>query len=191
MEYEMLFARVQSLKILANSYYGYLAYPRSRWYSRECGESVTAWGRHFIQETMQKAEKLGFEVLYADTDSVFIVLGQKSHDDALAFMKKVNGELPGDMELELEGFYPRGVFVTRKNAEGAGAKKKYALIGEDGRIKIRGFELVRRDWSAIAKTTQRKVLEAILKHGSKEMAVKVVKDMIERLKEGKVPLIFD
>lgn len=188
LEYESLFARVQSLKILANSYYGYLAYPRSRWYSRECGESVTAWGRHFIQETIEKAGKAGFEVLYGDTDSIFLLMGQKKKEEALAFMKKINSELPGDMELELEGFYPRGVFVTKKNAEGAGAKKKYALIGEDGRIKIRGFELVRRDWSSIAKVTQRKVLEAILKHGSKEMAVKIVKDVIERLKEGKVPL---
>jgi DNA polymerase I len=179
---------VQSLKILANSYYGYLAYPRSRWYSRDCGESVTAWGRHFIQETIEKGEKAGFDVLYGDTDSIFLKMGEKKKDEALAFMKKINDELPGDMELELEGFYPRGVFVTKKNAEGAGAKKKYALIGEDGRIKIRGFELVRRDWSTVAKTTQRKVLEAILKHGSKEMAVKIVKDVIERLKSGEVPL---
>jgi DNA polymerase I len=187
-EYESLFAQVQSLKILANSYYGYLAYPRSRWYSRDCGESVTAWGRHFIQDTIEKAGKAGFEVLYGDTDSIFLLMGKKGKEPALAFMKKINSELPGDMELELEGFYPRGVFVTKKNAEGAGAKKKYALIGEDGRIKIRGFELVRRDWSSIAKTTQRHVLEAILKHGSKEMAVKIVKDVIERLKAGKVPL---
>ncbi len=127
-------------------------------------------------------------LLVHNTDSIFLLMGKKTKDDALAFMKKVNKELPGNMELELEGFYPRGVFVTKKNAEGAGAKKKYALIGEDGRIKIRGFELVRRDWSTVAKTTQRKVLEAILKHGRKEMAVKIVKDVIERLKGGKVPL---
>jgi DNA polymerase I len=119
------------------------------------------------------------------------MLMEKRHkDDALAFMKKINDELPGDMELELEGFYPRGVFVTKKHmGKGErGAKKKYALIGEDDRIKIRGFELVRRDWSNVAKNTQRKVLEAILKHGSKEMAVKIVKDMVLELKSGKVPL---
>ena len=187
-EYDALFARVQSLKILANSYYGYLAYPRSRWYSRECGESVTAWGRHFIQETIEKAEKAGFGVLYGDTDSIFLLMDDRGKEEANAFMRKVNAELPGDMELELEGFYPRGVFVTKKNAEGAGAKKKYALIGEDGRIKIRGFELVRRDWSAIAKVTQRRVLEAILKEGSKEKAVRIVREAIDRLREGKVPL---
>jgi DNA polymerase I len=189
-EYEEMFARVQSLKILANSYYGYLAYPRSRWYSRECGESVTAWGRHFIQETIEKGEKAGFAVLYGDTDSIFLLMGEKKKEDALSFMKKINEALPGDMELELEGFYPRGVFVTKKHMgkEDKGAKKKYALIGEDGRIKIRGFELVRRDWSNVAKTTQRRVLEAILKEGSKEKAVKIVKDIIEELKGGKVPL---
>jgi len=129
-------------------------------------------------------------ILVHNTDSIFLLLGSKKKEDALAFMKKVNDELPGGMELELEGFYPRGVFVTKKLAgeKETGAKKKYALIGEDGRIRIRGFELVRRDWSAIAKTTQRRVLEAILKHGSKEMAAKIVKEVIERLKGGSVPI---
>ena len=102
-------------------------------------------------------------------------------------MEKINKSLPGNMELELEGFYPRGVFVGKKGEE-RGAKKKYAMIGEDGRIKIRGFELVRRDWSQVAKETQRMVLEAILKEGSKEKAVKIVREAVERLKSGKVPL---
>jgi DNA polymerase I len=92
------------------------------------------------------------------------------------------------MELELEGFYPRGVFVSKKGGEERGAKKKYALLGEDGKIKIRGFELVRRDWSAVAKDTQLKVLEAILKDGSKEKAVKIIRDVVEQLQQGKVPL---
>jgi DNA polymerase I len=186
-EYNVLFARQQALKILNNSFYGYLAYARSRWYSREAGESVTAWGRQYIQDTIAKAQETGFEVLYGDTDSIFLLMGEKKKEDAISFMKKINSELPETMELELEGFYPRGVFVTKKGNE-KGAKKKYALIGEDGRIKIRGFELVRRDWSDAAKKTQRAVLSAILKDGSKEKAVSVVKEMVGRLKDGKVPL---
>lgn len=91
------------------------------------------------------------------------------------------------MELELEGFYTRGVFVSKK-AEAKGAKKKYAMIGEDGRIKIRGFELVRRDWAGVAKQVQKQVLEAILKEGSKEKAVRIVMDKIDELKAGKTPL---
>jgi DNA polymerase I len=184
--YVRMSARSHALKILANSFYGYMGYARSRWYSRDCAESVTAWGRKHIMETIERAERDGFQVLYADTDSVFILY--KDKNDVLKFMKEVNESLPEKMELELEGFYPRGVFVSKKGAEERGAKKKYALLGEDGRIKIRGFELVRRDWSAIAKDTQLKVLEAILKDGSKEKAVKIIREVVSELQEGKVPL---
>ena len=178
-------ARSQALKILANSFYGYLGYARSRWYSRQCAESVTAWGRKHIMETIETAEKAGFQVLYADTDSVFIIY--KNKDEVIAFMNSINANLPPKMELELEGFYTRGVFVSKKGGQERGAKKKYALLGEDGRIKIRGFELVRRDWSRIAKETQLKVLEAILKDGSKEKAVKIIREVVAKLQEGKVP----
>jgi len=187
-EYTQLFARSQALKILSNSFYGYLAYARSRWYSKEAGESVTAWGRHYILETARKAEESGFTVLYIDTDGLFLLLGDKTREDAMRFMEKINSELPEKMELELEGFYTRGVFVTKKGEAGVGAKKKYALIGEDGRIKIRGFELVRRDWSRVARETQQRVLEAILKEGSKEKAIEIVRETIAELRSGKVPL---
>lgn len=126
-------------------------------------------------------------LLVHNTDSLFLLRKDSSKEAVLDFMKKINDSLPGDMELELEGFYPRGVFVSKKSEE-KGAKKKYALLGEDGRIKIRGFELVRRDWAPIAKDTQRKVLEIILKEGSKEKAVKVVRDTISRLSKGEVEL---
>jgi len=191
-EYKRLWARQQSLKILANSYYGYLAFARSRYYCRECAQSVTAWGRYFINKTIQDAQENGFEVLYADTDSVFLLLGNKTKEDAIKWMEKLNASLPGTMELELEAYYPRGVFVSKKIEKASqtaiGAKKKYALIDEKGRIKIRGFELVRRDWSAIAKETQRKVLESILKEGSKEKAIEIVKQVIKDIKENKVPI---
>ncbi|MEM4166549.1 MAG: DNA-directed DNA polymerase [Candidatus Bilamarchaeaceae archaeon] len=186
-EYQKLSARVQAIKILANSFYGYMAYARSRWYSRECGESITAWGRKYIQETMEKAERAGFTVIYGDTDSVMILYKKK--EDVFKFIEEVNRSLPEKMELELEAFYTRGVFVGKKGSEEEkGAKKKYALLGEDGRIKIRGFELVRRDWSPIAKETQYRVLETILREGNEKKAVNIVKEAIERLKGGKVSM---
>ncbi len=185
-EYVRLGARSHAFKILSNSFYGYMGYARSRWYSRPCAESVTAWGRKHIMETIEAAEKSGFQVLYADTDSVFLLYKDKK--DVTDFMGRVNASLPQKMELELEGFYPRGVFVSKKGGGERGAKKKYALLGEDGRIKIRGFELVRRDWSKIAKETQLKVLEAILKEGSKEKAAAIIREVVIRLQTGKVPL---
>ncbi|MEW6528992.1 MAG: DNA-directed DNA polymerase [Candidatus Micrarchaeota archaeon] len=186
-EYKKLYARSHALKILANSFYGYLGYARSRWYNRQCAESVTAWGRMHIHKAASQAEAAGFKVLYADTDSLFLLLGDKKKEDALAFLDETNHKLPEKMELELENFYSRGVFVSKKQDE-KGAKKKYALLAEDGSIKIRGFELVRRDWSKIAKDIQYKVLEIILKEGSKEKAVAAVKETIEKLKGGGVKI---
>ncbi len=183
-----LAARSQALKILANSFYGYLGYARSRWYARECAGAVTAYGRFYIGKVMEEAEKSGFKVLYGDTDSIFLLLGDRKREEALHFLNAVNKSLPGSMELELEDFYVRGVFVGKKGEGGAGAKKKYALLSESGRIKIKGFELVRRDWSSVARDTQRKVLEAVLKEGSKEKAVSIVKEVVAALKSGNVEI---
>ena len=125
-------------------------------------------------------------ILVHNTDSLMILYEDKNK--VLDFLEKINKSLPEKMELELENFYTRGVFVSKRGGEERGAKKKYAMLSEDGRIKIRGFELVRRDWSEIAKSTQLKVLEAILREGSKEKAVDIVRKTIQRLREGTVPL---
>ncbi|MGN1186461.1 MAG: DNA polymerase domain-containing protein, partial [Methanobrevibacter wolinii] len=63
---------------------------------------------------------------------------------AQVFLSDFNANLPEIMELEYEGFYRRGFFVT---------KKRYAVI-EEGNIIAKGLELVRRDWAPIAKKTQ-------------------------------------
>ncbi len=198
-EYKQLDARQFALKVLANSFYGYTVYARSRWYSRECGESTTAFARQYIMDTIASAETAGFKVLYGDTDSIFLVHEKGNEQKVLDFQKGINASLPGRMELELEDFYPRGIFVGKKIAgkaaagEGgekgeAGAKKKYALINKQGKIKIRGFELVRRDWSKIARATQKEVLRVLLEEGDVQKAVGVVRGAIERLNSGTVPL---
>jgi len=175
--------RQKSLKLLANSYYGYLGYNGARWYSRESAEAITYLGRDYIQETIEKAEEQGYEVVYGDTDSVFI---KKSNlkEDIGEFLDDVNEDLPGFMELEFEGFFERGFFTSTDSGEGA--KKKYALLSEDGSMKITGFEQVRRDWSPIAKETQKKVLNKVLDKDI-EKAAELVKDVIGRLKNGRVP----
>ena len=68
------------------------------------------------------------------------------------------------------------------------AKKKYALISENGTLKIKGFESVRRNWSMIAKEAQEKVLEIILRDNNKDKALKFVKKIIDDLRNKKIPL---
>ncbi len=184
-ETRILEARSYGLKILANAFYGYLAFFGARWYCLECAAATTAYARNYIQTTIGKAEKKGFKVIYADTDSCFLLLEDKVLDQAMEFMNEINFDLPGHMELEFEGYYPKGIFVALKGAE-KGAKKKYALIDEKGRVSITGFETVRRNWSPVAKEVQEKVLSLVLSDKAGE-AVNYAKAMVRELKQGLVP----
>ncbi len=185
-EIALLEARSYALKVLANSFYGYLGFYAARWYSLESAASTTAYARNYITSTIAKAGERGFKVVYADTDSCFLLLDGKTMDEALKFMEEVNETLPGQMELELEGHYPRGIFVGLKSSE-KGAKKKYALLRKDGILKITGFETVRRNWSPLAKEVQKKVLDLVLQEKVQE-ALHYVKDTVKELRSGKVVL---
>ncbi|MBI2138284.1 ribonuclease H-like domain-containing protein [Candidatus Woesearchaeota archaeon] len=181
----LLEARSYSLKILANSFYGYLGFSMARWYCFECAQSTSAYGRHYIKTVIGKAQEAGYKVIYSDTDSVFITLGAHSRESAGKFRDSINDTLPKPMELEYEGFYPSGIFVSAKIGK-FGAKKKYAMCSETGKLKIRGFETLRRNWSAIAKNTQEEVLNIILKERKPKKALAYVKNVISQLREHKV-----
>ncbi len=181
-------ARSYTIKVLANSFYGYLGFFGARWYSIECAASTTAYARYYIKKTIDHAREQGFEVLYADTDSCFMLLGEKTREQAMGFMQSVNKTLPWQMELEFEGLYPQGIFVPTKGSE-KGAKKKYALRDSAGNIKITGFEVVRRNWSLMAKEVQEKVLTLVL-DDKKEIAVAYVKERVKELKKGNVSLSY-
>ena len=105
-----------------------------------------------------------------------LALEAEIKNQAQKFISYINSTLPESMELEYEGFYRRGFFVS---------KKRYAVI-EDGEIIAKGLELVRRDWAPIVKKTQEAVLMAILKEGDSNKAIKEVKKVFKRIKNGEV-----
>ncbi len=63
-----------AIKILTNAFYGYTGWHAAKWYRKECAEATTAWGRTIIQDAVERAEKHGLEVIYGDTDSLFVKL---------------------------------------------------------------------------------------------------------------------
>jgi len=183
-----LSGRSYALKTVANSIYGYLGFFGSRYHSMECAASITAWARYYIQNVIKKAEKEKFDVIFSDTDSVGIYMNKKTEKETLDFLKRTNDNLPGVMELELENFYEYGLFVSKKGETTGGAKKKYALVDKKGDIKIIGFETVRGDWSLIARETQKKVIEIILKENSFEKALRYVRNIIKNIQEEEVDM---
>jgi DNA polymerase I/DNA polymerase-2 len=178
-------ARSNAVKLLTAAVHGYIGFFGARYYSLESSASILGFVRKFNKETIEKVNNAGYHVIYGDTDSVAFTLGEKTKEQVKDFLKKLNSELPGIMEMELEDFYKRGIWVTKRTGD-FGAKKKYALIDEKGKLKIRGFETVRRDWCALARELQDEVLDMILKEGNAENALKLVKETIEKLKSRKI-----
>lgn len=186
-EYNVLNHRQLALKTIANASYGYYAFSASKWYSKECAESIAAFGRYWILKIMDEAESNGFHPIYGDTDSAFLGLKNKSKEDLFKFLNDLNAKLPKEMRMELENFYTRGIFIP-KEVGGGVAKKRYALIDENGNLKVRGLEKVRRDWSMLSKRTQEKVLRMILEKKDIDGAIKLVRETIKRLKNLEVEI---
>ncbi|MGY4884516.1 MAG: DNA polymerase domain-containing protein [Nanobdellota archaeon] len=181
----ILKARSNAFKLIANAAYGYQGFFGARYYSIEAASSTAYFARENIQKAINIFEKEGFEPVYSDTDSIAVILGKKTKKQVLELLNKINKDLPGIMELDLEGFFKRGLWVTKRTGD-FGAKKKYALIDEDGKIKIRGFETVRRDWCDLAREVQNRVIKLVLEKGNEKEAMDYVKEIVKKLKERKI-----
>ncbi|MFA5142472.1 MAG: DNA-directed DNA polymerase [Candidatus Woesearchaeota archaeon] len=181
----LLSARSQALKDLSNAFYGYLGFSSARWYDVNCSKSITAFGRKYIQEVMDKAMKKDFGIVYSDTDSVFLEMKGKTLDQVKEFVNNINKDLLENMELELDEYYPAALFVSMKSAEG-GAKKRYALLTKDHELKIKGFESVRRNTSPISKEVQETILKLILADNAPKKALDYLKKEIDDLRKKKI-----
>ncbi len=169
-EYRLLDERQRALKVLANAAYGYMGWVGARWYCRECAEAVTAWGRETIRKALEIAKSLGLEVIYGDTDSLFV-----KYDPAKVkkFIERIEQEL--GLEIKIDKVYRR-IFFTE-------AKKRYVGLTEDGYIDVVGFEAVRGDWAEIAKELQERTAEIVLKTMDPRKAVEFVRQELQRLRE--------
>lgn len=173
-QYRVLDVKQSTIKILTNSFYGYMGWSGARWYVKECAEATTAWGRYTLLTVVEMARKKGIEVLYGDTDSIFVLNSDKVQE----FLEEVNRELP--LELEVKGLY-KTIFFTEK-------RKRYAGLLEDGSIDVKGFEVKRGDWSELAKEVQEEILRVILVERDPNKALEYVRKIIRELKDGKIPL---
>lgn len=179
--------RSNAFKLIANAAYGYQGFFGARYYCREAAASIAALAKKHILQAIEQIKKQKYKVIYSDTDSIAFLQGKSTQSQIKKFLKSINQNLPGIMELELEDFYKRGLFVSKRTTK-KGAKKKYALIDNKDKLKIRGFETVRRDWCELARELQNKVLFNILKHGNEEKALEIIKKKIEKIKNREIPI---
>jgi DNA polymerase, archaea type len=174
-EYQVLDARQKAVKILTNAAYGYAGWVGARWYIKPVAEAASAWGRHIILTASRMAEQAGIQVIYGDTDSLFI-----KYDAAKA--QKLQQDIKAEFKLDVE---VGEVYVRIFFSE---AKKRYAGLRQDGSLDIVGLEVIRGDWAEVAKKVQEHVLEIILKEQSPKKAVEYVRIMVSDLRHKRLPL---
>ena len=61
-----------AVKILMNSFYGVFASSFYRFTHPYLGASITEWARHNIRTIIKNVETDGHDVVYSDTDSIFV-----------------------------------------------------------------------------------------------------------------------
>ncbi len=116
-----------ALKVILNASYGVFGSPAFSLYCPPVAEATAAIGRHVITQTIEKAKDLNIEVLYGDTDSLFL---KNPSQEQIKILEKYSKKQLG-MELEVEKFYRYGVFSSRK--------KNYLGILPDGSVDVKGM----------------------------------------------------
>ena len=169
--YRILDSKQRILKILANTMYGYMGWLGARWYSFEGASLITFLGRRIIKESIEKARELGLNIVYGDTDSVFIGYDE---DKVREFLDWINSSL--GMEAKIDKLYRRVLFTE--------AKKRYAGLTVDDKIDIVGLEYVRRDWCELARALQYRVLKLLLEGASRNRLLDEFRDVVNRVRSG-------
>ena len=167
----------QAIKILMNSFYGVLGTPACRFYNPALANSITGMGKELLLWSKRWFEAAGFKVLYGDTDSLFV---RARGDDAEALRAQarqladtLNRELDryiaerwrvqSRLELQFEKLYVK-LFLPRARHSARGASKRYAGLvdaGTKSSVEFVGMEVVRRDWTSLAKQVQRELYQRL------------------------------
>jgi DNA polymerase-2 len=185
-----------AIKTIMNSFWGVLASPNCRYFNFDMANSITKTAQATIKLTAKEIEKLGHEVIYSDTDSVFVHAGSKlKKEEAQALGKEIeqhinafyqnhikkNYKRTSHLELEFEKLYT--AFMTPQvRGKKSGAKKRYAGL-VNNKLEITGLEAVRGDWTEAAQSFQKQLLMKVFTNIS---PTTYIKQTVAALKAGKL-----
>ncbi|MGU7783142.1 DNA polymerase II [Burkholderia sp. PU8-34] len=195
----------QALKIIMNAFYGVLGSTGCRFFDPRLASSITMRGHEIMHRTRELIESHGYEVIYGDTDSTFVWLGQPHTDDEAArkgraLVEHVNRwwtthlrerfGLDSALELQYERHYRRFLMPTVRGAD-EGSKKRYAGLavapdgGED--VVFKGLETVRTDWTPLAQQFQRELYRRVFK---REPYQDFIRDYVRRTLAGELDALL-
>jgi len=189
-----------AVKILMNSFYGVFASSFYRFTHPDIGASITEWARHNIRDIIAQVESDGHEVVYSDTDSIFVrapvnkqapINRPDEGEESFVDWEEAKRETLQFGERLAERFTREGAELEFETALSAffshGAKKRYVgrVVWPREEMLIRGYEVRRTDSFALLTSTMTEMFEMILS-GEEWAAVEMTKAVIDEVKGRKV-----
>ena len=197
----------QAVKIIMNSFYGVLGSQGCRFYDPRVAGSITRIGHWILNFSREFIEKRGFVVIYGDTDSLFVHLGEGDQETVIKVGLKLSEDLnrylkeelerrfkvESCLDIEFEKIFIRFFMPTIRGRD-VGSKKRYAglLMGKGGtpELYFAGMESSRRDWTALAKEFQADLFDLVfLEYDSpdlKDKLAELVQNRQDRLYAGEL-----
>ncbi|MCW8943976.1 MAG: DNA polymerase II [Sedimenticola sp.] len=191
----------QATKIIMNSFYGVLGSSGCRFYDPRLASSITRRGHEIITRSRDWLEKEGYPVIYGDTDSVFVLLGDRyKEQEAIITGKKLALDLnqwwnetiqkeyrvDSALEIEFETHFIQFIMPTIRGTE-TGSKKRYAGVIRNNKneyeIIFKGLESVRSDWTPLAQQFQRELYRRVFFNEPYET---YITDLVTQLREGQL-----
>ena len=182
-----------AIKIIMNSFYGVLGSSGCRFYDPKLATSITKRGHELITRSQTFIESKGYDVIYGDTDSVFVLVGDEPGlvcseiGESLAeqlnswWTKTLEEEMnvASHLEIEFETHYSTFFMPTIRGSQ-KGSKKRYAgLIRKDDEhyeVQFKGMESVRTDWTPLARQFQQELFRRVFLEEPFEDYVKSIAD---------------
>ncbi|HXV39248.1 MAG TPA: DNA-directed DNA polymerase I [Nitrosopumilaceae archaeon] len=173
----------QALKVILNASYGVMGAEIFPLYCLPVAEATTAVGRYTILETIEKCKAGGIDVLYGDTDSIFLKGPTKEQIQiVIDWAKKEFG-----VDLDLDKEYRYVVLSTRK--------KNYLGVKNDGKVDVKGLTGKKSHTPPFIKNLFYEILEILSKvqtvqdfMESKEKIGNMISLYAKKLKAKEIPL---
>ena len=173
----------QALKVILNASYGVMGAEIFPLYFLPAAEATTSTGRHIILDTISKCNDAGIEVLYGDTDSLFIKSPPPQQ------IQKIIDRAKNDhnVELEVEKEYRYVVLSDRK--------KNYLGVTKSGKVDVKGLTGKKSHTPPFIKTLFFELLDILaevktvdeFKHAKKKISDKI-SECTKKVQAKEIPL---
>jgi DNA polymerase-2 len=148
-----------SLKWLLVCCFGYTGYKNARFGKIEAHEAINAVARETLLVAKETAEEMGYEVLHALVDSLYVY----KHGAARGDYEKLAQEIERltRLPLAIEAIYRYVVFLPSRQFEDVPVPNRFFAVTEGGELKVRGLESRRHDTPPLVARMQKQALEIL------------------------------